>query len=140
MSELKRNAIDHLNLLKRMQEAGGVNNKPSQDILTELLDEVEALQSQLKEKEEQLQEKTLTHEYYMAKEYLKNSRNQQGVWLSMESVPRDGTVIDLWHKDGFRVTEVWWDDEDKVWTCLLNDDRFTHWMVVPDAPSKERIE
>lgn len=51
-------------------------------------------------------------------------------WQPIESAPRDGTLVDLWHKDGFRLTDTWWDDEDEIWVCLFPDGDFTHWMEV----------
>ena len=57
------------------------------------------------------------------------------MWNDISTALKDGTPIDLWHKDGFRVTDVWWDDEDEVWTCLLPTSDFTHWMLIkhPDT-------
>jgi len=55
-----------------------------------------------------------------------------GLWQPLETVPRDGTLVDLWHKNGFRVTEVWWADD--VWSCVMDDDSFTHWMPIAVAP------
>lgn len=51
------------------------------------------------------------------------------IWQPIETAPRDGTVIDLWHKSGARVSEVWWTD-DSCWTNLLGDDQFTHWSPI----------
>ena len=53
-------------------------------------------------------------------------------WKPIETAPKDGTVIDLWHKNGFRITDVWWDDEDEIWTNLLPDSDFTHWHKITE--------
>jgi hypothetical protein len=61
------------------------------------------------------------------------------MWSDISTVPKDGAILDLWHKNGFRITDVWFDDEDQVWTCLLPESDFTHWMLVEPplaAPNK----
>jgi len=61
-------------------------------------------------------------------------------WQPIATAPRDGTVIDLWHKDGFRMTDNWWnfeEDGEGFWTCLLADDYFTHWKPITDPCSAE---
>jgi hypothetical protein len=58
-------------------------------------------------------------------------------WNSIETAPRDGTPVDLWHKGGFRMIDCWWTDDD-CWSCALNDDDFTHWML-PTSPCGEKI-
>jgi hypothetical protein len=54
-------------------------------------------------------------------------------WRPMSTAPRDGTVIDLFHKTAGRLTETWWDDE-----CWLatgeTDEAYLGWMPVPQAP------
>ena len=55
-----------------------------------------------------------------------------GLWRTLDTVPRDGTPVDLWHKNGFRLTEVWWADD--CWSCVMDDNSFTHWMPIPPAP------
>jgi hypothetical protein len=55
-------------------------------------------------------------------------------WQPINTAPRDGTPVDLWHKSGFRMTEPWWDRDDKVWSCAMGNDQFTHWMPVPESP------
>jgi hypothetical protein len=53
------------------------------------------------------------------------------IWLPIATAPRDGTVVDLWHKAGFRITEQWWDAEEGCWIGQLFDDtHFTHWSPV----------
>lgn len=56
-------------------------------------------------------------------------------WQPIASAPRDGTPVDLWHRDGFRITEQWWTD-DGCWSCVMDDDDFTHWMPLPAPPTK----
>lgn len=54
-------------------------------------------------------------------------------WQPIETALRDGTPVDLWHKSGVRMTEIWWDDsdpEEPIWSCLMSDDEFTHWLLV----------
>ena len=56
-------------------------------------------------------------------------------WLLLDSVPRDGTPVDMWHKDGFRMKEVWWADD--IWSCVMDDDSFTYWMPIPEPPKNK---
>lgn len=56
-------------------------------------------------------------------------------WQPIETAPRDGTVIDLWHVGGMRITEQWWDAEDESWCGLGDDNDFSHWMPAPDQPT-----
>jgi len=56
------------------------------------------------------------------------------LWKTIESAPKDGTIVDLWHKEGFRQTDVWWDESDKIWSCVMSDSDFTHWMPSPCGP------
>lgn len=51
------------------------------------------------------------------------------LWHPIATAPRDGTVVNLWHKSGSPVYEAWW-TEDDCWTCLLDDSQFTHWSPV----------
>lgn len=56
-------------------------------------------------------------------------------WQPMATAPRDGTVCDLWLTGGGRITDQWWDDEDKTW-CGLEEEMFSHWMKAPvEGPS-----
>jgi hypothetical protein len=62
--------------------------------------------------------------------YTPSEPAQHPVWRPIETAPRDGTICDLMLKGGGRVTDQWWDDEDKSW-CGLGDDMFSHWMPAP---------
>jgi hypothetical protein len=55
-------------------------------------------------------------------------------WQPLSTAPRDGTPVDLWHKKGFRITETWWDKADAIWSCVMSDVDFTHWMPLPKPP------
>jgi hypothetical protein len=55
-------------------------------------------------------------------------------WQPIETAPRDGTPVDLWHKVGARIPETWWDAEDCCWSCAMDDSEFTHWMPMPHPP------
>ena len=63
---------------------------------------------------------------------LAKSKLNDGLWRTLDTAPRDGTPVDLWHKNGFRLTEVWWADD--CWSCVMDDSSFTHWMPIPPAP------
>ena len=55
-------------------------------------------------------------------------------WQTIDTAPHDGTVVDLWHKEGFRLTDEWWVDEDgdACWTSLFDDSHFTHWKPITE--------
>ena len=57
-------------------------------------------------------------------------------WQPIETAPKDGTIVDLLHKDGFRLIDQWWDDEDQSWAAaLFRGDDITHWMPLPEPPA-----
>lgn len=59
-------------------------------------------------------------------------------WQPIATVPRDGTPVDLWHKEGFRVTDEWWDSTpgDECWAGqLFPDTDFTHWKPITEPDS-----
>lgn len=59
-------------------------------------------------------------------------------WNPIESVPRDGTPVDLFHKAGVRMVDIWWVEEDNCFSdCQVMSD-FTHWMYPPAPPGYER--
>lgn len=82
-------------------------------------------------------------------------------WQSIETAPRDGTVIDLWHFEFGRHTGMYWGKEqhccgeegkycDSEWHSDVDGwidgyqnqksseaEEFTHWMPLPAAPAKQ---
>lgn len=49
----------------------------------------------------------------------------------LSAAPRDGTPIDLWHKNGVRICEQWWDRMDECWAGNgFVDSDFTHWKPI----------
>lgn len=58
-------------------------------------------------------------------------------WKPIATAPRDGTPIDVWHKTAGRLTDTWWDRDDQVWTCMVDDADLTHWMPIPPDPLTE---
>jgi len=76
-------------------------------------------------------------QWYIAPEYFAKHYGDEVVseWQPIEAAPRDGTPIDLWHKNGFRITDTWWDAGDEIWTCYFVDEEITHWMPIPAPPA-----
>lgn len=55
-------------------------------------------------------------------------------WQPISTAPKDGTIVDLWHNRYGRITDTWWDDNH--WIALsIDDQEFTHWMLVPEPPN-----
>lgn len=61
-------------------------------------------------------------------------------WKKINTAPRDGTPVDLWHKKGFRVTEVWWIEEDKCWWYMRSDSEFSHWSHILPPPGMDDMD
>ena len=61
------------------------------------------------------------------------------MWIDISQAPKDGTVIDLWHKDGFRMPDLWWTDDVDEW-CGFYNSLFTHFMIVSPPNFNDRIE
>lgn len=61
-----------------------------------------------------------------------NTRAPQ--WQSIESAPKDGTEVDLWHPKLGRITASNWDSCMERWTILCDSVGPTHFMMPPDAP------
>lgn len=56
------------------------------------------------------------------------------IWKPISTAPRDGTIVDLWHKEVGRICESWWDD---CWVSTLEgDEAYSHWMLPPDLPEE----
>lgn len=68
-------------------------------------------------------------------------------WHSIETAPKDGTIVDLWvagpHNAGNRQPDCWFSDAE--WWCDFGDqgeqqpgiyigDVPTHWMPLPEPP------
>lgn len=54
-----------------------------------------------------------------------------GMWRDIDSAPKDGTVIDLWHKENGRMTDCWWDKDEERWIGGWDeDDAITHWAEI----------
>jgi len=60
------------------------------------------------------------------------------VWKPIETAPRDGTIVDLFHKTAGRIVDSWWDDDCWV-TTLEGDEAYSHWMLPPCNPDWEHI-
>ena len=58
----------------------------------------------------------------------------RNMWQPIATAPRDA-IIDVWHKEHCRMTDVWWADES--WSSTgTGDEDFSHWMPIPAAPSE----
>lgn len=66
-------------------------------------------------------------------------------WLPIESAPKDGTKIDVWHVNE-RVTDVYWSEIQDAWcfdgffgpeepTPISSLPAPTHWQPLPAPPS-----
>ena len=54
-------------------------------------------------------------------------------WQPIETAPKDGTVIDVWHKEGLRISALFWDSKEGGWCGfdqILKDDELTHWKPI----------
>ncbi len=66
-----------------------------------------------------------------------------GGWLSIESAPKDGTVIALQLVDGNWISECHWDYEDGGWfgAKAFPDSQITHWRpVLPTPPAAGEVK
>lgn len=55
-------------------------------------------------------------------------------WQSIETAPKDGTIIDVWTQKDGRIPNVYWDGEDWVSMYLMWSGIPTHWMPLPEPP------
>ena len=66
-------------------------------------------------------------------------------WQPIETAPKDGTTVDLWHRKHGRVVDAWWDsygwDDEEKWIAYVGGEKpdFTHWMQIlpPDSILRE---
>lgn len=70
-----------------------------------------------------------------------------GEWQPIETAPRDGTVIQCWHKVYKCPISVLWKDDgfpyrgerlnwyERSYTTAWPEQSFTHWMPLPPPPS-----
>lgn len=58
-------------------------------------------------------------------------------WQPIESAPKDGTEVDLWHPKLGRITGSNWDAYMERWTILCAPDGPTHFMLPPAPPEVE---
>ena len=50
-------------------------------------------------------------------------------WHTIDTAPRNGDIVDIWHEKYTRITDVWWDDDEKIWVGIdQGDEGVTHWM------------
>ena len=60
------------------------------------------------------------------------------MWEPIKTAPRDGTIVDLFHKTAGRIVDSWWDDG--CWVATLEgDEAYSHWMLPPDPPVMDRL-
>lgn len=57
-------------------------------------------------------------------------------WQPIETVPKDGTPVDIWHPSVGRIVGVWYDSDDG-WPQLPDyiAREMTHWMPLPAPPT-----
>lgn len=56
-------------------------------------------------------------------------------WQPIYTAPKDRTLVDLWHEDGFKIQNIFWVPEYTRWSCASEDQRFIYWSHVLPAPS-----
>lgn len=60
-------------------------------------------------------------------------------WQPIETVPRDGSKVLLFHHSG-GVDVRHWDESMKLWyPGGCSDGWHTHWMPLPDSPSSAKV-
>ena len=62
-------------------------------------------------------------------------------WRSMDTAPKDGTLIDVWHGMwNERFKDVHYDEDEKSWVddsgkfSIESSNLFTHFMLIPEPP------
>lgn len=69
-------------------------------------------------------------------------------WKPIDTAPKDGSFVDLWHKSGTRYANCRWFTNSLGYTCwhiqpggrAYNagpDTEYTHWMPLPSPPQRE---
>lgn len=64
-------------------------------------------------------------------------------WQPIETVPRDGTVVDLWFSGEWnrRIPDAYWSEALQAWVpqgrgcSYLDSPLITHWMPLPKSPA-----
>lgn len=71
----------------------------------------------------------------LALDLLRQLRERE--WQPIETAPKDGTLVDLWHPIFGRISDACW--HRGVWNTARGDDftEFTHWQPLPAPPNKE---
>jgi hypothetical protein len=72
------------------------------------------------------------HSYpaYTKAQMLEYGRRCMAGLQPMSTAPRDGTIVDLWLRGGFRLTDLWWVPTDDSW-CGHEEDLFVYWSPIP---------
>ncbi len=63
-------------------------------------------------------------------------------WKSIETAPKDGTPVLLWHKFLVMPAACFWDADEGMWSSTLGrsvwseggDDGPSHWHEIPEPP------
>ena len=63
-------------------------------------------------------------------------------WRSIETAPRDGTIVDLLTAGGSIAHDEWWieDDGEAFWSCDFDDNFITHWRPASSRISQQDAE
>jgi hypothetical protein len=66
------------------------------------------------------------------------------IWHPIETAPRDGTYVDLWHKKNRRISDAVWHGCNNEWQYGEDDykeeSEFSHWMSIPNGPDPTSSE
>ncbi len=69
---------------------------------------------------------------------LESQVSAEATWRTIESVPKDGTMVMLFvrhHARAYQINTAHWDGQ--YWrnmTCTNSDGYYTHWMPLPQPP------
>lgn len=82
------------------------------------------------------------------------NHNPPSIWQPIALAPKDGSYIDIFTKEGIRLTNICWDSVENSWqACTDEGDLWsinsppswmywrrpyeaTHWMLIPAPPMK----